>query len=267
VHPELFDMRLRALRRDRAARHGPVLFLHERAFADTLDRIALVKRQFDSALIVGCPDPDWPARLGAIAADVTAVDPGPLFAAAADGTWIIEDQWTPSPNEFDLCIALGTIDSINDVAKALRSLGRALRADSLLIGAVIGGESLVSLRHAMHAADRLMGFSSAHLHPRLDGSSLAALLSASGFVMPVVDVDRVKVSYRSLGHLISDLRRMGSGNILHDRSRLPLSRGARTAAAKAFAEAGNGEHTIEAFELLHFAAWTPSPIQGEQKEG
>jgi hypothetical protein len=37
--PELFDMRLRSMRRDRAARTGPELFLHERAFADVLERL------------------------------------------------------------------------------------------------------------------------------------------------------------------------------------------------------------------------------------
>ena len=36
---DLFDMELRALRRDRAARTGPELFLLERAFADCLERL------------------------------------------------------------------------------------------------------------------------------------------------------------------------------------------------------------------------------------
>lgn len=254
--PELFDMRLRALRRDRAARLGPELFLHERAFTDTIERLELVNRRFESALLVGCPDPAWPARLGAVVASVTAVDPGPLFAAAAGGVCIVEDEWVPPAHSFDLGVALGTLDGVNDLPLALESLRRSLRPDSLLIGAVIGGDTLPRLRQAIHAADRLMGASSPHVHPRLDGPTLAALLTAAGFLMPVVDVDRVQVSYRSFDHLVSDLRRMAAGNVLTGRSRRPLSRGARMAAAEAFAAAGNGARTIETFEILHFAAWT-----------
>ena len=68
---ELFDMDLRSMRRDRAARSGAVLFLHERAFEDILERLAGIKRTFSSALLIGCPDPQWPKRLSSIAGQVT----------------------------------------------------------------------------------------------------------------------------------------------------------------------------------------------------
>ena len=58
--PLLFDPDLRAMRRDRAARAGAELFLYERAFADCLERIALMQRRFGDALLIGCPDPAWP---------------------------------------------------------------------------------------------------------------------------------------------------------------------------------------------------------------
>ena len=90
-------MKLRAMRRDRAARRGPELFLFERAFADCLERIALVQRRFDRALLIGCPDPSWRERLDAVADEVDVRDPGPLFAAAAGGATIVEDAWEPPP--------------------------------------------------------------------------------------------------------------------------------------------------------------------------
>src|SRR5690242_3203030 len=88
--PDLFDMELRALRRDRAARLGPELFLLERAFEDCLDRISLMRRRFGRALLLGCPDPDWRERLAAFADQIDARDPGGLFAAAAAGEQLIE---------------------------------------------------------------------------------------------------------------------------------------------------------------------------------
>jgi hypothetical protein len=258
----LFDMELRAQRRDRAARLGPELFLFERTFEDCLERIALVQRRFEKALLIGCPDPDWPKRVGRIVDEVAVLDPGALFAGAAGGKQVVEDDWEPPAANCDLVVAIGTLDSVNDLPRALKSIRRSMQADALLIGAMSGGDTLPQLRAAMRAADQAMGEASAHVHPRIEASALAPLLSAADFAMPVVDVDRVQVSYASLDRLVRDLRAMGATNILSARSRRALSRRAKAAAAQDFAAAGNGGLTLETFEILHFAAWTPSAHQG-----
>lgn len=255
---EIFDMELRALRRDRAFRAGPELFLYDRAFEDCLDRLALIHRQFRSALLLGCPDPGWHDRLERFVEAVEVADPGPLFAEAAGGRCIVEDQGDPPARAYDLIVAIGTLDTVNDLPRALRLLRSSLKPDSLLIGAVAGGDGLPRLRLAMHAADQLLGASSPHVHPRIEAASLAPLLTACGFVMPVVDVDRVQASYESLARLVADLRRMGATSILNRRSRQPLLRHARAAAAAAFRSAGDASRTVETFEILHFAAWTPA---------
>lgn len=256
---ELFDLTLRALRRDRAFRRGPELFLHQRAFDDCLERLSLVARPFESALLIGCPDPAWPALLGARAGKVDVVEPGPLFAAAANRLPVREDRWSGPPDCYDLCVAVGTLDTVNDLPGVLRRIRVSLSADALLIGALSGGDSLPRLRAAMFAADQVTGSASPHVHPRIDGPTLASLLGASGFVMPVVDVDRVQISYPSLRSLVADLRAMGATNLLSARDRRPLSRSARQVAEQAFAHAGDGRRTAEQIEILHFAAWTPPP--------
>jgi hypothetical protein len=109
----------------------------------------------------------------------------------------------------------------------------------------------------MRAADAVSGAASPHVHPRIEASALAPLLAAAGFIEPVVDVDRAMVSYASLERLIADLRAMGSTNVLEARPRF-TGRAALAAAIADFADAGEGGRTIERFEILHFAAWTPS---------
>jgi len=249
-------MKLRALRRDRAARTGPELFLLERAFEDCLERIGLNHRRFEHALLIGCPDPNWIDRLGSVALQVDARDPGPLFAASARGDIITEDAWEPEPQAYDLVLAVGTLDSVNELPLALRLIRYAMRADGLFIGALSGGETLPQLRAAMRAADAAAGVAAPHVHPRVEAAALSPLLQDAGFTAPVVDVDRVEVSYRSLSGLIADLRAMGATNLLTARPR-SLNRNAYEAAIKAFAEAGDGERTRETFEILHFAVWTP----------
>jgi hypothetical protein len=257
--PELFDMELRALRRDRAARSGPELFLHERAFADCLDRIAMVGRRFERGLLIGCPDPQWPERLGELVDHVTARDPGALFAEAAGGSAIVEDYWEPPAGAYDVVLAVGTIDTVNDLPLALQLIRHAMSRRALLIGALSGGETLPELRRAMRAADQAAGAAAPHAHPRVEPSGLAGLLTEAGFADAVVDVDRVTVSYPSLERLIADLRYMGATNVLTARPRF-VGQAARNAAIRSFTAAGDGERTVETFEILHFAAWTPGNL-------
>ena len=252
---ELFDMRMRALRRDRAAR-APELFLLERAFDDSLERIAMLNRRFASALLIGCPDSAWPARLEPIASHVDVRDPGPMFARSAGGTSIVEDAWEPQADSHDLVLAIGTLDTVNDLPIALRLIRHGMVAGGLFIGALSGGDTLPKLRAAMRAADALSGAAAPHVHPRIEPSALSPLLTDAGFVRPVVDVDRVQASYRCLDDVVRDLRAMAATSVLHMRAP-PLSRAQTAAARLAFATAGNGERTTETFEILHFAAWVP----------
>lgn len=253
---DLFDRRLRGLRRDRAARQGGDIFLLDRAFDECLDRLGGISRRFESALLIGCPSPDWPRRLGDHARQVEVVDPGASFAAAAGGTRIEEDRDDFGVARFDLCIAIGTLDTVNELPLALHNLRRALRPDAPLIGTIAGGGSLPALRAALIEADRPTGRAIARTHPRIAAPSLAALLAAAGFAMPVIDVDRVRLRYRSLGSLVRDLRAMAATGLLADRP-LPLSRTALQQAARAFTAAGDGDRTDEFIDLVHFIAWSP----------
>lgn len=237
-------MKLRVLRRDRAARSGPELFLFERAFDDCLERIALQRRRFERALLIGCPDPAWPERLREVADAVDVAAPN-----------MVEDQSELPAGAYDLILAIGTLDTVNDLPLALRLVRHAMHADGLFIGAYSGGDTLLQLRAAMRAADAVAGGASPHIHPRIEASAVAPLLEQAGFVRAVVDVDRVQVSYRSLGRLVADLRAMAATNILFARPRF-IKKAARAAAIRAFAEVGDGERTVETFEIIHFAAWT-----------
>jgi len=171
---------------------------------------------------------------------------------------VVEDAWAPEAQTHDLAIAVGTLDTVNDLPRALAILRGALKDDALLLGAMSGGGTLPQLRSAMRAADATTGGAAPHVHPRIEASALAPLLSNAGFVNPVVDVDRVPVSYRSFHHLVTDLRRMGATNILTERPRAPLLKRAYRAASADFSAAGDGQRTTEVFEVLHFAGWTPA---------
>jgi NADH dehydrogenase [ubiquinone] 1 alpha subcomplex assembly factor 5 len=263
VGQPLFDQQLRQLRRDRAFRLGVETFLFDRAFADVLDSLAITRRAFRNVLLIGCPHPRYRDRLAeATAGDVAVFDPGPLFADAAGGSTLREDAADLPLAAFDLCVAFGTLDGVDDLPGALRRILLAMRPDGFLLGVLPGGETLPQLRSAMRAADLVEGSAAPHVHPRLEPSTLGGLLSACGFVMPVVEVDSVAVRYASLFDLVRDLRRMAATNLLLQRPRQSLSRAAVRAAAAHFRAAGQDERTAETIQLLHFAAWAPAEATG-----
>ncbi|MEO8141866.1 MAG: hypothetical protein ABI617_04330, partial [Sphingomicrobium sp.] len=207
MKPPLFDDHARTLRKQRAARLDGDRFLHERAFDDCLDRLADVAVPFEAAVIIGGENPGWRGRLGAIVPDIRS----------SQGSDI-------APASVDLCLSIGDLDSANDVQATTFALRHLLRPGGLLLGAIVGGNSLPRLRAAMLAADRVDGGAAPRLHPSIDGPSLAALLVSVGFSEPVIDVDRVAVTYSGLDSVVADLRAMGCTNILDQRSKRPIGR-------------------------------------------
>ena len=244
VTTDLFDRDLLAARRMRARRRGTETFLLERAMEDIFERLSFVQRKFERGLLIGTIEPDWRERL---LRQVQSVD-----VVGLDSMLDVE------PGSYDLSIAVGELDTANDLPQALLAVRFALRDDSLFIGAFPGGDTLPALRAAMRAADEQMGAASAHVHPRVEPAAFTGLLTSAGFSMPVVDVDRVAVRYKSLADLVRDLRGMGATNVLKARSRRPLTRAAAAAAARHFLSGADDGRVTELFEILHFAAWTPA---------
>ena len=252
---ELFDRKLRALRRDRAARSGADPFLLERAFDECVDRLHAIVRRVDRVLLIGCPSSGWPDRLREFASEIDVVDPGPLFARRSDGVTADEDRHDFGENRYGLCVAVGTLDTVNELPLALQLIRRAMVPNAPLIGAIAGGNSLPRLRAALIEADRATGRAVARTHPRIEPSSLAGLLIAAGFTMPVVDIDRIRLRYGSLAGLVRDLRGMAATGIMADRPP-PLSKSAAQRASEAFEQAGTDGRTEEFLEILHFLGWS-----------
>lgn len=252
---DLFDRHLRALRRDRAARIGPEMVLYDRAFQDCLERLRDIHRRFGRALLIGCPTPEWPEQLRGIVDSIDVVDPGSDFSHAAAGIQVEEDRHDFGEDRYDLCVAIGTLDTVNDLPLALQLVKRSLRKDAPFIGAIAGGNSLATLRASLIEAGRASGRIVARSHPRIDPSSLAQLLTSAGFAMPVVDVDRVTLRYPDLWGLIRDLRSMGATSVLNQRPPA-FTKSEAFELTRAFSGAQADDRTEEIVEILHFLGWS-----------
>jgi hypothetical protein len=258
--PRIFDMRRRALRRDRAARNFDAYdFLHAAMAEEILERLGDVTRVFSRALVVGCPDARIADALRARGMSVACADPGPLFAARAGGVTIREDAPPFPPASFDLILACGTLDTVDDLPGALIAYNCLLVPDGLMLASFIGAGSLPRLRAALLAGESERP--AQRLHPQVDVRALGDLLQRAGFAMPVADQQVLDVRYGSLFGLIADLRGMGGAQCLAS-APPPLSRATLARAAQAFADMADADgRTTERFVILHGSGWHPAPSQ------
>ena len=256
VTPEIFDRAARRHRRDRAA---PAFAAHDFLRAAMLDglaeRLVSVRREFTDVLDLGCADC---AFAGAPGMRIARADAGFAFARAAGGVQADEDRLPFADGSFDLAVAAGSLDTVNDVPGALTLIRRTLRPDGLFLGAFMGAGSLATLRAVLREAepDRAV----ARLHPMIEVRSAGDLLVRAGFALPVADVETLTVRYADLGRLLADLRGMAGTSLLRERP--PLSRAALARATAAFAARAEADgRTAERFEIVTLTGWAPSPDQ------
>ena len=135
---------------------------------------------------------------------------------------------------------------------------RVLRFPGLLAFSTLGPDSLIELRKAWASAD---GYS--HVAEFPDMHIIGDALLRAGFAEPVLDVEKVTVTYEDLSRLMSDLRNIGSTNATPHRN--PGLTGRRSwerlvAAYEAFRnEEGRLPVTLE---LVFGLAWCGQPAKG-----
>lgn len=262
--PEIFDRSLRRRRRDRAAPHfaeHDFLIAH---MADELaDRLTMVTRPFDRALILGSHGTTMAPRFAAPGRMIVQADPGFAFAHAGKGVQCDEDRLPFADASFDLVVAIGTLDSVNDLPGALTLIRRILRPDGLFLGAFTGAGSLDWLKRALLAADvATSGGVAARVHPQIDVRSAGDLLARAGFALPVADGDRLDIGYGDPIRLLHDLRGMAATNLLVQRSRNAPGRAWLGALFEQFASATDADGRLrERFDLVYLSGWSPSPDQ------
>ena len=262
TQPDIFDRRLRARRRDRMMpRFAEHDFLYRAMLDELIDRLADVQRDLPEVLVIGCPDSSARVALEAMGKKVTCADPGFAAARAQGGVQAEEDALPFADDSFDLIIACGTLDSVNDLPGALILMRRILRSDGLLLAAFTGAGSLPRLRGALMAGegDR----PAQHIHPQVDVRAAGDLLSRAGFAMPVADSETLTVRYGDILRLMHDLRGMGAGNMLASYPPA-LRRDVLIGAIQHFAAAADADgRTAEDMAILYLSGWKPDASQAK----
>jgi SAM-dependent methyltransferase len=265
----LFDEQLVSARRRRAiaAQDSNAAFLLDIAGRELADRLAVVERQFETAVElhggtgIAAREALATGKIGTLSrieTDAAFAKPGDTFTAAP-----LEDV-PLEPDSVNLVLSPLSLHLVNDMPGTLIRIRRALKPDGLLLAAIPGSGTLQEMRDVLLSAEaELTGGASPRVIPFADVRDVGALLQRAGFSLPVVDAETYTVRYDSLFPLMRDLRAMGMANPLAGRSRMPVTRRFFVRAAELYAERySDPDGRIRAtFSIIYASGWAPHESQ------
>jgi len=258
-NPIIFDRGLKTARR---ARHHDKFkdhdFLFKWAANQIEDRLSIVNRKFPDALQIDARAPHLDQKEFGIEEYFI------LDERAVDNQIKGSEEFLPfGDNTLDLITSSMALQSTNDLVGALIQIKRALKPDGLFTAAMAGGETLIELRTVMQQAEmEIYGGISPRIYPFADIKQVGAVMQRAGFALPVIDSEKVIVSYSKLETLLHDLRYMGEGNNLMGRNTKPLSRKFWERVSKLYFDQFNEGGTICAtFEIIFMHGWKPHESQ------
>jgi NADH dehydrogenase [ubiquinone] 1 alpha subcomplex assembly factor 5 len=222
MEAEVFDRRAVRLHRERAARTvAGVADMLRDAAERLLDRLDDTTRSFTQALDVGGRGVVAPL-LRARGIDVASCDLSPAMAALNGGGAVAADEeFLPfAAGSFDLVVASLALHWVNDLPGALIQLRLALRPGGLLLASLPALGTLAELRQTLTETEAMLtGGAAPRVSPFADLRDCAALLQRAGFVLPVADVEDLRLLYANPLALLHDLRAAGETSALRERDR------------------------------------------------
>jgi NADH dehydrogenase [ubiquinone] 1 alpha subcomplex assembly factor 5 len=267
--PQIFDRSILERRRARAAaRAADHDFLLTRIGEDFAERLAVVRRPFPVVADIGAHHGVIGRALKGTSGleQLISLENTPGLLSQCDG---IRVQGHPealplAPESLDLAVSALSLHLTNDVPGALVQIRRALKPDGLLMASLLGGVTLHELREAwLIAESEISGGVSPRVAPFADVRDLGGLLQRAGFALPVVDSETLTVTYATPLALMQEIKAMGASNMLHERSRRPVSRRLLIRAAEIYAQRfGLPTGRVPAtFEIITLTAWVPHESQ------
>lgn len=244
---------------DRASRTFPTASaVHDEARQRLLERLSLVRIEPRTVVDLGCAD-------GRAAAELAMRFPEARIVAA-DASLAMLVQARGRDPRIDRLVAdaerLAVTDNGADLIfanmllpwclpeRVFEEVARVLSPGGLFLFATLGPDTLQELRRAWAVADDRI-----HVHAFYDMHDLGDLAVAKGLLEPVMDVDRLIVTYGDPAAMVADFRACGAINVAAGRRRALTGPRRWARFERALAAAAGAQGLGLTIELILGLAW------------
>lgn len=150
----------------------------------------------------------------------------------------------------DLVFSSLMLQWCNDLAGPLAEVRRVLRPGGLFAFSTFGPDTLKELRASWAAVD-----ADSHVNRFLDMHDVGDALTRAGFAEPVLDVERVVLTYSDTTALMRDLKAIGAHNATSGRPRALTGRTRMQNMRAAYEQFRRDERVPASFEIIYACAW------------
>ncbi|MEJ2465268.1 MAG: malonyl-ACP O-methyltransferase BioC [Candidatus Thiodiazotropha sp.] len=269
--PSIIDKRQARLAFSRAAPHYDQVAALQREIAGRmLDRLAYIKLQPAVVLDVGAGTGDASHALARLytEAQVIALDFAlPMLqqtsrresTGAAPACLCGDAERLPLADaSVDMIFSSATLQWCNDLQGTFREFLRVLRPNGMLLFSTFGPDTLMELRASWAAVD-----GGSHVSPFWDMHNIGDAMLQAGLAEPVVDVDRLQVTYDDVSTLMHDLKTLGAHNVTRDRQRGLTGKGRLQAMYRAYETFRRDGRLPASYEVVYGHAWAPTQRQAD----
>lgn len=250
-------------------------FLHRRAFEGLIDRLAPMQLEPATILDLGAATgtgsralaKTW-RRARVISLDISR---GMLAAGRRGRSWFsrIRDVQADAGSlpfndgSLDMVFANLSLPWLAHPEQAFADIARVLKKEGLFVFATLGPDTLVEVREAWRSAEG--GAAAPHVHPFADMHDIGDALVRAGLRDPVLDVERITVTYSDPRSLYRDLHRSGARNALAGRRAGLTGRGRFRHFEDRLCATANGGDIGITVELVFGHAWGSGRRQSAQE--
>jgi len=267
--------RLRQAFEQAAARHDQAAFVHREIGQRLLERLDLIKLRPERILDVGCSTGQITAALlkKYRKARVIGLERAAAMVkrACQRAPWlrtlhgaVAEPEALPLPTaSCDLIFSNLALPWSSDIDRVLAEFQRVLKPGGALFFSTLGPDTLSELRRGWAAADAYN-----HVNAFFDMHDIGDALLRARLAEPVMDVERLTLTYPDVDGLMRDLKTLGAGNVTAGRARGLTGKGRWQALRAAYEQYRRPDGLLPvSCEVVYGHAWGPLPSQNRSRAG
>ncbi len=201
-------------------------------------------------------------------ADVIALDWATSMLAQVDGSAKESDaknSWRVCADMHALPLAARSVDLIfsnlalqwsYDLSAVLKEFRRIMKSGAMLLFTCFGPGTLNELKQAWRLVDRLP-----HVNDHPDMHDIGDELLTAGFREPVVDVEHLRLEYKSVMALMRELKGIGAHNVASQRTRGLTGKSHLQGMLAAYEQFRQGDIYPASYEIIYGVAFAPQEGQ------